>query len=60
MMAEYKLDEYDCRILSEAKKQIMRVYNYHYGAPRSKGVIKRLETILNKLDYLIGSEKEEK
>ena len=53
MMAEYKLDEYDYQALREAKQRIMVVYNYHYGAPRSKGVVKRLETILGKLDQLI-------
>ena len=52
-MVEYKLEEYDCRILREAKEQIMRVYTYHYGAPYSKKVTKRLETILGKLDQLI-------
>lgn len=51
--AKYKLDAYDCTILREARQQIMRVYDYHYGACRSRGVMKRLETILAKIDSLI-------
>lgn len=51
--AKYKLEEYDLRALREGRQRIMVVYNYHYGAPRSRGVIKRLETILAKIDSLI-------
>lgn len=50
---KYKLEEYDLRTLREARQRIMVVYNYHYSAPRSRGVIKRLETILAKIDSLI-------
>ena len=49
----YKLEEYDLRALREARQRIMVVYNYHYGAPRAGSTIKRLETILAKIDYLI-------
>lgn len=52
-VAKYKLEEYDVKALREARQRIMVVYNYHYGAPRSRGVIKRLETILAKIDSLI-------
>lgn len=52
-MAEYKLEEYDIQMLREAKRQIMKVYNYHYGARRSGPVIRRIETVLNKLDALM-------
>ena len=51
--AKYKLEEYDLRLLREARQKITTVYNYHYSAPRSRGVIKRLETILAKIDRLI-------
>lgn len=50
---KYELEEYDLRALREARQRIMVVYNYHYGAPRSRGVIKRIETILAKIDSLI-------
>lgn len=50
---EYKLDEYDIKLLKEAKYLILKVYEYHYGAPGGVKKTKRLETILNKLDYLI-------
>ena len=50
---KYKLEEYDLRALREARQRIMVVYNYHYSAPNSRGVIKRIETILAKIDSLI-------
>lgn len=49
----YTLEEYDIRALREARQRIKVVYDYHYGAPRSRWVIKRIETILRKLDDLI-------
>lgn len=52
-VAKYKLEECDLRALREARQRIMVVYKYHYGAPRASGVIKRIETILNKIDRLI-------
>ena len=51
--AKYKLEEYDLKALREARQRIMVVYNYHYGAPRASGTIKRIETILAKIDRLI-------
>ena len=53
MAVRYKLEEYDLRALREARQRIMVVYNYHYGARRSRSVIKRFETILAKIDRLI-------
>lgn len=59
MAVKYKLEEYDVRLLREAQQRITTVYNYHYGAPNAGSVIKRLETILTKIDYLIkGSEEQ--
>ena len=52
-MAEYKLQEYDFKALREARQRIMVVYNYHYGAPNASRVVKRIETILDKIDYLL-------
>ena len=57
--AKYKLEEYDVKALREARQRIMVVYNYHYGAPRSRGVIKRIETILAKIDSLIKENEEQ-
>lgn len=51
--AKYRLEEYDVRALREAQQRIMIVYNYHYGTPHASGTIKRIETILAKIDRLI-------
>lgn len=48
-------DEYDKIKLEKAKKLITEVYEYNYGAPRSGSEIKKLETIIRKLDFLIGN-----
>ena len=53
-----KLDEYDILKLKEARSIIDKVYEYHYGDWRVAAQVKRLETILKKLDYLIGEERE--
>lgn len=49
----HKLDEYDKEQLSKAKSLICKVYEYHYGDYCMRNEIKRLETILSKLDFLI-------
>ena len=49
----HKLEEYDKQKLLEAKKLINIVYTYHYGDSYMRKEIKRLETILSKLDFLI-------
>lgn len=48
-----KLSEYDINKLDDAKKIIQSVYEYNYGSPKCKTHIKRLETILKKLNELI-------
>lgn len=53
MANKYKLEEYDLRALREARQRVMVVYNYHYGAPNARRVIRRIETILAKIDSLI-------
>lgn len=55
----YALEGYDFNLLREARERVAKVYGYHYGAPHSRGIIKRLETILDKIDYLISLEKED-
>ena len=57
-MAKYTIEEYDRIALREARQRIMVVYNYHYGAPNSRSVISRLETIIDKIDYLIKEDDE--
>lgn len=47
-------DEYDKIKLEKAKKLITEVYEYNYGAPYSGKETKKLETIIRKLDFLIG------
>lgn len=47
------LEAYDKTLLNEAKQRIMVVYNYHYGAPNSRSTVKKLETIIRKIDCLI-------
>lgn len=49
----HKLEEYDKQKLLEAKRLINIVYTYHYGDSYMRKEIKRLETIMLKLDYLI-------
>lgn len=51
--AKYKLEEYDVRLLREASQRVVAVYNYHYSAPRASRTVKRLETILAKINRLI-------
>ena len=48
-----KIEEYDLRKLQQAKKLIYDVYLYYYGAPRMKNEVRRLETIINKIDFLL-------
>lgn len=45
-------DEYDQERLQEAKNLLLKVYEYNYGTPGMSGKIKRLETILGKLETL--------
>lgn len=49
-----KLDDYDTLKLKEARKLIIAVYEYNYVP--SSAVTKKLETIIRKLDGLIGEE----
>ena len=50
------LEEFDLIKLREARKLIAEVYNYYYGFNPARREVARLETILSKLDYLIGGE----
>lgn len=56
-MNRHTIDEYDITLLREAKQRIMVVYTYHYGDSKMRTEIRRLETILNKIDQLLGERK---
>ena len=43
-------DEYDMEKLRKAQKLLSEVYDYNYGTPNGSNAIKRLETIINKLN----------
>ena len=45
------LGNYDFEKLKNARDIIMDIYNYNYGTDRK--LVNRLETILNKIDYII-------
>ena len=47
------IEEFDLRKLRDAKKLIQEVYEYYYGAPRMQKQTRRLETIMNKIDFLL-------
>ena len=50
-----KLEEYDINKLKKARKSVVEVYEYNYTP--SSSIAKKLETIIRKLDKLIGEEK---
>lgn len=50
---KYKLDEFDRNLLREARHRIERVRNYNDGAPNSRSVVSRLETLMYKIDDLL-------
>lgn len=53
-MYYHKLSEYDFEQLKQARYLIQKVYEYHYGDSLMKKEIKRLETIIAKIDYLLA------
>ena len=57
-MSKYKLQNYDQKLLQEAKDKVKAVYEYHYGAPNARPVVNRLETIISKIDALLAEENE--
>lgn len=50
---KHKLDEYDKEQLKKAKNLIDKVYTYHYGDSYMRKEIKRLETIITKIDAVM-------
>ena len=54
-MKKYRdFDKYDHDLLEKARRLIMKVYEYNYGDPKMKSKVKRLETIINKLEELLN------
>lgn len=43
---------YDMGLLQEAKKLLLEVYEYNYGEPSMRSKVKRLETIISKIEVL--------
>lgn len=48
--------EYDKRKLVAARDLIEQVHDFHFGVPGMSGKLKRLETLMKKLDALIEEE----
>ena len=48
-----KFDEYDREKLWKARQLILEVYEYNDGTNKMRNEVKRLETIISKIDYLI-------
>lgn len=44
--------EYDMDLLEQARKLLIKVYEYNYGEPSMRGKVKRLETIISKIEIL--------
>ena len=51
-MKYHKLDEYDIDLMEKAKQLLIKVYEYHYGDSYMRKEIKRLETIISKIETL--------
>lgn len=48
-----KIEDCDLLKLHRAKTLVCEVYEYYDGAPKSGGIVKRLETIMDKLDFFL-------
>lgn len=48
-----QIEEFDIQKLQQAKKLVKEVYEYYYSAPKMGQVTRRLETIMNKIDFLL-------
>lgn len=53
MPKNYKLDETDINKLKEARKLLVSVYEFNYGAYRSRSLVNRLFTIVKKIDDIL-------
>ena len=58
-MNKQGLGEYDKLQLEKAKELVTKVYEYHYGDSKMRSEIKRLETVISKIESILKiSEKE--
>lgn len=46
--------EYDHNLLEKARRLLIKVYEYNFGDPKMKSKVKRLETIIKKLEELLN------
>ena len=53
---EFKFQEYDINLLKEARHRIDMVRNYSRDKPHSGGAVRRLETLMYKIDDLLEEE----
>lgn len=51
-MRKHDFDQYDHDQLEKAKQLLIKVYEYHYGDSKMQSKVKRLETIIAKLETL--------
>ena len=51
----HELGEYDRDKLKNARRDILSVYEYHFGDSYMRSEIQRLETIIRKIDHLLNS-----
>lgn len=51
-MNKHTFDAYDMEQLDKAKQILEKVYEYHYGDSLMRGQVKRLETIIKKIEHL--------
>lgn len=49
----HEFDEYDLDQMEKARKMLIKVYEFHYGDSRMRSQLKRLETVIGKLDNLL-------
>jgi hypothetical protein len=53
-MRKSYFDPYDLEHIEKAKQLITKVYEYHYGDSKMRGEVRRLETIIAKIDFLLN------
>lgn len=51
-MNKHTFDAYDMEQFEKARKILEAIYEYHYGDSLMRGQVKRLETIIKKLNFL--------
>lgn len=57
-MIKRQIDEFDIRKLEEAKKLVEEVSNFYFGSTNSRDLVRRLDTVSNKLIAIIADARE--